>query len=184
MSANTNPREMMGLEIPGDRRVPISVRDWNAMRLALWRSSVGWGIVMRQAVSILDDCLHDPSCPGADSETELCLPNCEDREKRMSALVILNAARQFAPVDARRAADDQYFAPSREYFSEVLSSLAAAQAENEILREALRRAGIEAPTPPPNETPAVPPRLGPSKRELAAFAENLDTEEEEDEART
>jgi hypothetical protein len=81
----------------------------------------------------------------------------------MSTLVILNAARMFAPFDARRAASDPYFAPSREYFSEMIAELGATQIEIEVLRATLRDAGLEVPTPPPVDQalpePAPPLRL-------------------------
>jgi len=68
----------------------------------------------------------------------------------MSALVILGAAGMFAPVDARKVAQEQYWAPTREYYSAVIAECAAAQAELEAALEALRAAGIEPPPPPPN----------------------------------
>lgn len=186
-----DPRKLMGIESPGDHKVQVTVRDWNAMRRAIWRSAHGWEIVANTALDILVGCDHVEGCPGLDSETEPCLTDryeeasptalevrvertspvrsviaaivkwfgrrtraievhetpqrtsvlvsrgCPDRELRMSALVILNAARQHAPVDAARPVDE-YFAPSREYFSSVLSSLAAAQIEIEELREKIR----------------------------------------------
>jgi hypothetical protein len=153
-----HPHKMMGYEVPGDQKVPVPIRDWNAMKLALWRSKVAWEIAMRQAIEILGRCDHAEGCPGKDDEGEPCLLDrystekdgtqvliergCPDRELRMSALVILNAGRQFAPVDARRPADAPYFAPSREYFSEVMASLVSAQTELEALRAKLG-------TPPP-----------------------------------
>ena len=124
---------MMGLETEADKKVSLPVRFWDAMKLALWRSKVGWDAVRPQAKSILDRCRHAPGCPGEKSETDACLPDCPDRETRLSALVILTAGRQFAPVDARRLADAPYFAPTREWFSDVIAALVAAQAELEVL---------------------------------------------------
>jgi hypothetical protein len=72
-------------------------------------------------------------CAGKTSETSPCLPDCPDRELRASALVILNAARQFAPLDARRQADGPYYAPSRESFSETMAELGACQFEIDAL---------------------------------------------------
>ena len=63
----------------------------------------------------------------------------------MSALVILNAARQFAPVDARQLAKAPYYAPSREQFSEVLGELGAAQAELKALRGTVVTMPVENP---------------------------------------
>jgi hypothetical protein len=170
-----DPRKMMGFQAPGDQKVPIMVRDWNAMKLAVWRSKAGWDIAEREATAILNRCEHAEGCPAVHDETKPCLSEryekerarnedetddeyaqvpgvrvregCPDRELRMSALVVLNAARMFAPVDARRPANEPYFAPSREYFSEVLSELGAAQIELEVLREALRAAGVPLPSP-------------------------------------
>lgn len=191
-----DPRKMMGFETPGDRKVPVSVRDWDAMRRALWRSAIAWETVANSAMDLIEGCTHTEGCPGLQSETEPCLVDryaepaaiqvrpspvrvfaawlrrlgrrapkasathvlvtrgCPDREVRMSALVILTAARQSAPVDAPKPSDEPYFAPSREYFSEVLSSLAVAQIEIERLREDLRRA-----TEPASPTPPLPPTL-------------------------
>ncbi len=169
-----DPRKMMGFENPGDQKIQVTFRDWGAMKLALWRSKTAWEIAKREATVILDGCAHAEGCPAAQDETRPCLADsyekspqtdgetneeyeerpfervqmgCPDRELRMSALVVLNAARMFAPVDARRPADGPYFAPSREYFSEVLSELGAAQIELAALREALREAGVPPPTP-------------------------------------
>lgn len=170
----TQQRKMQGFEVPGDQKIPVTVRDWNAMKLACWRSKVAWETAAREAIAILSQCAHSEGCEGAQDDTRPCLSDrwekppqadgetdeeytarsgvrvekgCLDRELRMSALVILNAARTLAPVDARRSAADPYMAPSREYFSEVLATLSAAQVEVEVLREALRAAGLEVPTP-------------------------------------
>ena len=142
------PRKMMGFTTPGDQRVPIAVRDWNGMKLALWRSKVAWEIAEREAAAILSGCAHLEGCAGAHDEAQPCLSEryekerpqdegeadeayaqlagvlvqkgCPDRELRMSALVILNAARMFASIDARRPSNEPYLAPSREYFSEII----------------------------------------------------------------
>jgi hypothetical protein len=169
-----NPQKMMGYEIPGDQKATIPIRDWHAMKLALWRSKVAWDIAMHQADEILGRCRHVEGCPGANDEHEPCISDrcaaqedgtqvlisegCVDRELRMSALVIANAGRQFAPVAARKpAADGRFFAPSREYFSEVLASLVAAEAELEALRAKLGDGGQAPPQPPPNPVLASPP---------------------------
>jgi hypothetical protein len=167
-------RKMMGLEIPGDERVPVPARDWRGMKLALWRSKAAWEMAECAAREIVERCKHVEGCPGAVVETEPCLPyryekspqgvdetdeaytkrpgalvqqGCPDREQRMSALTILNAARMFGPIDARRPADEPYYAPSREYFSEVLGDLGAAQAELEVLRGGVQQVTL----PTPNE---------------------------------
>lgn len=154
-----DPQKLMGMEIPGDRKVPVPVRDWQAMKLAIWRSKVAFDIISRQATDILAACRHASGCPGAKDESAPCVPprfnengdttdpGCLDRELRMSALVVLNAAKQFAPIDARRMANEPYYAPSREYFSEMVADLAAAQIE----LEAYRASGARV-TPPSNGT--------------------------------
>lgn len=165
---------MMGFENPGDQKIPVAFRDWNAMKLALWKSKTAWEIAKREATAILSQCVHAEGCPAGQNEKQVCLSDryekapqepgesdnaylaragvrvqegCPDRELRMSALVILNTARMFASVDARRPADGPYFAPSREYFSEVFSELGAAQVELELLRAVLREAGVPFPSP-------------------------------------
>jgi hypothetical protein len=165
---------MMGLEVAGDKKIPIVIRDWNGMKLALWRSKEAWEIAKREAEAILSRCRHKDNCPAIHDETRPCLSDryekhlqgdgetdedyaarqgvrvqegCPDRELRMSASVILNAARMFAPIDARRPAAEPYTAPSREYFSEVIGELGAAQLELDVLRAALQEAGAEVPTP-------------------------------------
>jgi hypothetical protein len=62
---------------------------------------------------------------------------CPDREKRISILVILNCAREFAAIDVRKPADGRYFAPSREHFSKMVAELGAAQIEIDELRAKL-----------------------------------------------
>jgi hypothetical protein len=170
LEAIRHPNKLMGFDSPADKKVPIRIGDWNAMKLALWRSKHGWEIVMREATGILARCVHVPGCPGREIESEPCHAQCPDREARMSALVTLNAARMFSPVDVRKVAEP-YFAPSREYFSEVLSSLAVAQAELETLR---------APIPPPNEKPVEIPDYSPPPSLLQEFdieAESVEPEE-------
>jgi hypothetical protein len=177
-------KKMLGFKVPGDEKIPVAVRDWSGMKLALWRSKVAWEIAAREAAGILDGCEHANGCPGEEDETQPCLPErwekraqladetdeayaqvagvlvqkgCLDRELRMSALVILNAARMFAPIDARRPAVDQYMAPSREYFSEVIAELGTAQVEIDVLREALQAAGVPIPSPASVLTEPAPP---------------------------
>lgn len=133
MSGSSHDDKMMGLITPGDQKIPIPVRHWQAMQRALWRSKVAWDIALKEATNLLGRCSHITGCPAEGSETVPCLPDCPDRELRLAALVILNAARQFAPVDARRQ-ESPYYAPSREHFSEVLAELGACRAELEALR--------------------------------------------------
>ena len=124
-------------------KVSIDVRYWDAAKLALWRSKVAWDIAIQQATEVLPRCRHEPGCAGEKDETEPCLAECPDREIRMSVLVILNAARQFAPIDAKKVAQAPYVAPTREYFSAVLAELAACQAQLADLTRS-----IPAPLPP------------------------------------
>jgi hypothetical protein len=96
----------------------------------------------------------------------------------MSALVILGAAQMLTPISARKIAEEVYFAPSRERYSEVIAELAAAQAELEALRA--RVGQVE---PPPNEhlatLPSPPP---PTTAYLEEFgSEESQTEKEEEE---
>lgn len=149
----TTSRGMMGFDNPGDQKIPIRARDWNAFKLALWRSKVSWEIVKSAAIDILVRCQHSEGCPGEKDETEPCLRDCADREVRMSALVVLNAARTCSPATANKPAEGSYFAPSREYFSEVLVDLETTKAENVALREALKRAGAVVPSPIEELTP-------------------------------
>jgi hypothetical protein len=189
-------RKMMGFSAPGDTKVSVPTRDWSGLKLGLWRSRVAWEIAARAAAEIVGSCKHLEGCPGKDDDSRPCIqeeyeyfpdapdgtqvaPNrvsdgCPDREARMSALVILNAAQMFAPLDARRPATEQYFAPSREYFSEMISELAIAQTENDALRAALRAAGIEVPAPPAASNPELPTRPVPSPQfELPEHEENV-----------
>jgi hypothetical protein len=148
---DAHQRKMLGYETEADKRVTLPVRHWEGMRLALWRGKVAWEQVLRQARLLLDSCGHVEGCPGIGSETEPCVPECPDRERRLSVLVILAAAKQFAPIDARKPASP-YIAPSREHFSEVVAELAASQAE----LDALRAQGHTV-TPPPDG--GTPPQL-------------------------
>lgn len=181
-----DPKKLMGFESPGDQRVPVTVRDWTAMKLGAWRNQFAWEIAVREAISILGRCKHEKGCPGETVETEPCFANCRDREQRMSALVILNAARMFAPVNAHRP-NEPYFAPSREYFSEVLSELGAVQVERDALREALRNLGAEPPGPPMKAELSLPLQKPPQQLMEDFEEEAPPTETEEgtaDEIRT
>jgi hypothetical protein len=126
-------RHMMGFDIPGDEKVSLPARDWMAMRLALWRSKVAWDIVARSAAELVASAKHADGCPGKESESEPCLRECPDREMRLSALVIVGAAKQSTP-SFHRPPDAPYFAPSREHFTDVLGELHAQKAELEMLR--------------------------------------------------
>lgn len=194
MTAASNPRTMMGFDTVADQKIPIFVRDWSAAKLALWRSKRGLEIAARAAIEIVERCRHLDGCPGRSSDSEPCIapryqvikegepaelvqPGCPDREQRMSALVILGAAQMLAPISARKIAEETYFAPSRERYSEVIAELAAAQAELEALRA---RAGpVE---PPPNEHLATLPSPPPPAAYLEEFgSEESPTEKEEEE---
>lgn len=167
-----DPKKMMGFQVSGDQRVPVSVRDWTAMKLAMWKSKFALGIVMREASAIIERCRHEKECPGATVETEPCFAGCPDREIRLSALVVLNAARMFTPVNAHQPMEP-YFAPSRERYSETISQLGATEVERDALREMLRSMGVDSPTPPENTEPA---RL--EQKPAQQFTEE-DLEEEE-----
>lgn len=78
----------------------------------------------------------------------------------MSALVVLNAVRTGMPGDATKPAEGMYFAPSREYFSEVIADLETTKAENVALRELLNRLGAVAPSP--GEVELTPKELVPT----------------------
>ena len=144
-------RHMMGLD--PEPRTLVDNRVWFGQKLALWKSKVAWDIAVRQATEIVLRCTHMTGCPAAPGagtpesiEKETCLPDCPDREFRMSAFVILNAARGFAPPTASKISGQLYTMPSREYFSAVVAELAACQAELEVLR------GTVSTMPPPNES--------------------------------
>jgi hypothetical protein len=142
-----NQQKMAGLA--PELRTTVDNRVWFGAKLALWRSKYAWDIAVRQATEIVSRCRHEDDCDGANDETVPCLATCPDREIRMSALVVLNAARQFAPPIASKLANQPYLAPSREYFSDVVGELAACQAELEVLR------GTVVTAPPENEPPKL-----------------------------
>jgi len=140
-------QHMMGLD--PEKRTLIDNRVWFGQKLALWRSRYAWDIAVKQAAEIVARCSHMTGCPAETVETEPCLADCPDREIRMSALVVLNAARQFAPPVAAKIANQPYMAPSREYFSEIVAELAACQAELAALR------GDAATVPPTHDPPQL-----------------------------
>jgi hypothetical protein len=162
-------KTMMGLVTPGDQKVAVPIRDWGAMKRGLWRSRTSWEKTIRAAFAILGRCKHAEGCPGKEHEFEPCLEECPDREQRMDALVILNAAREFAPLDARRLANEPYYAPSRERYSDVLTELSAVQAE----LEAMHAAGFKI-EPPPNEVQTLP---SPAPPQIPKDLFNEETEE-------
>jgi hypothetical protein len=135
---------MAGLD--PEPQTKIDNRVWFGTKLALWRSKVGWEIAVKQATEILARCRHADGCAGDKDEQAPCQADCPDREVRMSALVVLNAGRQFAPLNASKLAQQPYVMPSREYFSAVIAELAAAQAELEVLRGTV--VTMPAPNPP------------------------------------
>ena len=130
--STVDQQHMMGRDPP--KKVSIDERIWFATKLALWRSKVAWDIAVKEAAAIVARCRHANGCEGAAAETEPCRADCPDREVRMSALVVLNAARQFAPASATRPANQPYSPPSREYFSDVIAELVACQGELEVVR--------------------------------------------------
>lgn len=140
-------QRMLGNE--PEPRTLVDNRVWFGTRLMLWRSQVAWDIAVKQATEIVARCRHVTGCPAESIETDPCLSDCPDREIRLSALVVLNAARQFAPINASKVTQQSYTAPSREYFSAIVADLAACQAELEVLR------GTVITMPPPNEPPTL-----------------------------
>jgi hypothetical protein len=140
-------RQTLGLD--PEKKVQIDTRVWFGQKLALWRSLVAWDIAFKRATEIIARCRHAEDCPGATDEQESCLESCPDRDNRLDALVILNAARQFAPISGSKLANQPYLPPSREYFSDVIAQLAACQAELEVLR------GTVVTMPPPNDPPQL-----------------------------
>jgi hypothetical protein len=115
-------------------RVPVDVRVWSGQKLALWKSKVGWDIAAKQAAEITARCRHAPECPAPADPNEPCLSECPDHEIWLSALVVLNAARAFAPPVASKIAEQPYAMPSREYVASLVAELGACQAELEVLR--------------------------------------------------
>jgi len=152
--------KLMGFVSPDDKKIAVPIRHWEGMKRRLWYSKVAWDIALKEATGLLDRCAHMEGCAGKTSETAPCLFDCPDRELRMSALVILNAARQFAPLEAIQA-NGPYFAPSREHFSEVISELGACQVELEALDpDGSKRLALRASTEPKAVTTlAAPPQL-------------------------
>jgi hypothetical protein len=148
----TDQRQM--LAIPSERKVQVDVRVWFGAKLAIWRCKVAADIIVKRAAEIVARCRHAEGCHGAAEEFEPCLPGCLDRETRMDALVVLNAARQSAPVSASKLADQPYMPPSREYFSAIVAELAACQAELEVLRGSVVTAPPETDPPQIQEKPA------------------------------
>jgi hypothetical protein len=142
----TDQAQLSGL-LP-EKQVKIDTRVWFGVKLALWRSKIALDIAVKQAAEIVARCRHTDGCEGAASEEEPCLDACPDREIRMSALVVLNAGRQHAPVNASKLAQQPYMPPSREYFSAVVADLAACQAELAVLRGTVV-------TMPPTDSPQL-----------------------------
>ncbi len=181
---SATPRKMMGMVTGADQKVPVTVRDWNAMKLAMWRCKIALGIIERAAAELVPQCRHIEGCPGAEDNSEPCIADtyetvtdikpdlpafnpaagadyvdnrtdlsvrsstlvssgCPDRELRMSLLVILGASRQLAPVNARAPSGEMYMAPSRERYGEVMAELGAAQLQNEVFREELKKLAID-----------------------------------------
>lgn len=141
-----DPKRLLGIETDGDRLVKLPARHWDATKHALWRCKYAWEIVEREAKIQLARCKHIEGCEGKTDETKPCLMGCPDREMRLSALVFLGAARQFAPIEARKLANGTiYIPPGREHFSEIVAELLATQAELETLR------GTVVTAPSPNE---------------------------------
>ncbi len=140
-------QHMLGLD--PELQTKVDNRVWFAQRLALWRSKVAWDIAVKQASEIVQRCRHEHGCDGAKDDGAPCLAECPDREIRMSALVVLGAGLQFAPVSAAKVLAQPFSAPGREYFTSIVAELAACQAELEILR------GTVVAVPAPNEAPTL-----------------------------
>jgi len=134
------PSALQGFQ--DEKKVPVDVRHWEALRRLVWRMKVCWGFVENEALSLLSSCRHADGCPAVASKDEPCLPECPDRQTRLSALVFYNNAHEFAHADVHRATGSGYVAPSREYFDAVLGELTAAQAELTALRETVTRTDV------------------------------------------
>lgn len=175
-----DPRKMMGFEAPGDQRVPVSLRDWTAMKLGAWKAKFALENTALKAIAIIKRCRHEKDCPGATDETAPCFAGCQDREVRMDALVILNNARVFMPVNANQP-HEPYFAPSREKYTETLTQLGAAEVERDTLRELLRSMDVEPPAPPENKEPALLSERKPAQQYTEEDLEEPPTETETEE---
>ncbi|HEY6357723.1 MAG TPA: hypothetical protein VIX35_05740 [Vicinamibacterales bacterium] len=129
---------------PAQTAAPLA-RESFWLRLAHW-----FGLARKMQLTRWQPPTQPPTpCPGATNEREPCLPSCQDREIRMSALVVLNAAQQFAPPIASKLAEQPYLLPSREYFAEIIGELGACQAELTTVRGSV----VTMPTPNPPQLP-------------------------------
>jgi hypothetical protein len=147
------PDAMLGFQPEG--KVTIDVRHWDALRRIVWRMKTSWGFVENECNAIIATCRHVDGCRGAVDSTETCHPQCPDRQTRLSALVILANAREFARADVHKPGAN-YIPPTREYFDALVSDLATAEYTLEEVRRKVADAvepTLPAPTTNGSEAP-------------------------------
>ncbi len=143
-----------------DAKVTIDARHWEALRRIVWRMKVAWGFVEQECLALVATCRHVDGCRGAVESTEPCRAECPDRQTRLSALVVLANAREFARADARKPGAS-YIPPTREYFDAIVSDLVAAEvALDEVRRKVVAATelvpALTEPAPPPALTDGPP----------------------------
>lgn len=93
--------------------------------------------VIRKVRAALASCQHANGCPGVEADARACLPQCPDRERRSSLLVILARSRTST---THLATDEAYLDTHRDELESLsLSALEDAADWEQRFREWIQR---------------------------------------------
>ena len=138
VSGDSNER-MLGIMndlLDDSKKVTIDARQWQTMRRILARMMVSWTHCLREARLILDSCKHAPDCHALADPGRTCSQTCPDREKFLSARVVMASAIEFVgKLQLPTWSATGYIPPTREYFDRVLSKLEAMSAARDWLED-------------------------------------------------
>jgi hypothetical protein len=121
-----------------EKKVEIDARQWVHVTRLVARMMISWRHVEREAELILAACRHAAGCPSTVDPCHTCLRDCPDRERWLSARVMLGNARAYVgelKLPATAAAAGQYIPPTREYLDRIVGELEAMRAARDWVAE-------------------------------------------------
>lgn len=177
----TSAEKLLGLLT--EKKIEIDERRWISVSRLLARMVQSWKHVEREAQTLLDGCRHAAGCTATADPWVTCLAQCPDRERYLSARVLLGSAQEFVGELELPTHRSGYIPPTREYFDRVVGELEAMRAGRDWIAE-LPPDAIRAPRDlPKREVPLtrlVPDDAYPSR--VMRGAEDLEDSEEEEES--
>lgn len=138
----TSAEKLLGLLT--EKSIQLDERRWVSVSRLLARMVASWKHVDREARMLLDECRHAPNCMAPVDARHACLPECPDRERYLSARVLVGSAREFVGELELPTHRTGYIPPTREYFDRIVGELEAMRAGRDWIAEL-------GPSPPASE---------------------------------